>query len=834
MPHSNNLCYEFGPYRFDISQRVLTRSGEVVSLTPKATEILVLLVANAGQLVEREELLKEVWPSTFVEEANLTQNIFTLRRALGDDRVGHKYIETVARRGYRFVATVRTVVRPNNKRSNTFGIGSKRQGANVGTSQPVLAILPFLNTTGNDAVEYLADALTDNIINNLSRVSKLRVMSRSGVFRYKTKEVDPMTVGRELGVDAILLGKLTTRRSGIGISVELVDVTNGWQLWGATFDCEVKDLLEIENSITRQLLVTLRLKLTGDEEKRMAARYTENADAYQFYLEGRYHWSRYTREGIEKAIRHFRRAIDLDPNYALAYAGIVDCYLRLATNYLPPEDDAAKPAAEAVGPQSGPSTLDASDSKVKLRFTWDWKGAERELRRANELKSDYPAAHQWYAAYNWARQLFQQSQSLKQPQASKLVTNDVTGRSRLISQIPSLDLTPGEQVQISCAIAREQIAVGNYDAGNLILQPWCSEGEWPKLQGLSPYAAADLLFTLGTLIGSLYSTKRMTKVQKHAEAFLSGSVALFEHLGTKSRSVEARVELARCYYREGFFDIARETLSRALSALPEEQWEIRSVCLVLWGVVERDAGRLMDSLSKLREAASLEVAGQLVTGRCYHELATTLKELAISEHREAYFDQAKLHFQRALYECEAIGNHRHTAAVENNLGYLLLCRGFHDESEMHLLRSRRLFGFFADSVRGAQVDETLAHLYVATEQYARAQEVIEQAVETLELTDGEALLAEALTTKGVVACRLKRYIEAKKSFEAAYRVAERCGDHEGAGRALLILLEEMGDSLENDEKLQTAEKLKSLLSTTQQSSLLARVEALNQKPPRSF
>ncbi len=213
-----------------------------------------------------------------------------------------------------------------------------------------------------------------------------------------------------------------------------------------------------------------------------------------------------------------------------------------------------------------------------------------------------------------------------------------------------------------------------------------------------------------------------------------------------------------------------------------------------------------------------------MTGRCYHELATTLKELAISEKERMHSDEAKLHFVQALYESEAIGNHRLAAAVENNLGFLLLSLGLLDESEKHLLRSRRLFDGYSDNVRAAQVNETLARLYLETKEYSLAQEVIDRAVETLELTDGEALLAEALTTKGVVRRRLEQYGDAQKSFEAAYRVAERCGDNEGAGRALLIMLEEMGECLEQPERVQVSKKLKTLFATTEQAELLSRVE----------
>jgi DNA-binding winged helix-turn-helix (wHTH) protein len=345
MPHIN-ICYEFGPYSLDLSKRVLARDGETISLTPKATEILIMLVMKAGELVEKDELLREVWPDTFVEEANLSQNIFTLRRALGDERGDPRYIATVTRRGYRFIAPV-----------TTNGSQCPEDDEVTGPALPIVAVLPFINRTRDEELEYVADGLTDNIINNLSRVSKLHVMSRSTIFRYKLQDVDPQRVGKELGASVVLVGKINAHHSGVVVGVELVDVTTGWQLWGKSFDSESNDLLEIQGAITRELLATLKLELTGSEEKSVTARYTESAEAYQAYLEGRYHWSRYTKKGIEKAIQHFRRAIDLDPNYALAYAGIVDCYLRLATNYLPPEENVLMRSIVLSGTQESNSLL---------------------------------------------------------------------------------------------------------------------------------------------------------------------------------------------------------------------------------------------------------------------------------------------------------------------------------------------------------------------------------------------------------------------------------------------------------------------------------------------
>jgi DNA-binding winged helix-turn-helix (wHTH) protein/tetratricopeptide (TPR) repeat protein len=849
MHQVDNLTYEFGPYRLNLTQRSLIRDGETVALTPKAIEILVRLVANAGVLVEKDDLLREVWPETFVEESNLTQNIFILRRALGDERAEPKYIETVARRGYRFVASVRVVANASapsqvdgEESVAEAGVGpGANSDVDSATTQErvVIAVMPFINATGEEGLEYLAEGLTDNIINNLSRVSRLRVMSRSAVFRYNVEEMDPRLVGKELSAKAVLVGRIQVRpgatttaalaptgadghaggndgRTAIVITAELVEVATGWQLWGESFDSSSADLLQIQEAITRQLLANLKLKLTGEEEKHVTARYTENPAAYQAYLEGRYHWSRYTRPGIEKAIGHFREAIEEDPNYALAYAAIVDCYLRLATNYLPPEEDLSSPEGEISCVREA-TTNHQTDERIKLRFRWDWKGVERELRRANELKTNYPSIHQWYVAHQTSKRLYSQSLPLK-------ARPNCAPDPKLPPQIPFVHLTQAEEVQILCSVARDQLAIGNYDAAKLILQRWCAPGKWPNLNRLNAYTAADLLFTSGTLLGCIAGTKQVLHGHRQAEAFLNGSIALFEQVGIKSRSTEARIELTRCYYRQGLLDIAKETISTALSELPEDETELKTLALIIRGVIERDSGRLKQSLTVLKQAASIEAAGCLVTGRCNIDLATTLKEIGLTKQDEQYLAEAEFHFLRALYESEALGHHRNVASAENNLGFLFLDLRRYEESEPHLVRARRVFEALSDSVRGAQVNDTLARLYLETKQHVSAQEAIDKAVETLLLTDSEALLAEALTTKAIIASKRGQLSDAKRSFEAAHRVAQRCGDYIGVARALLGMFEEIGTSLDLRDTVKIAHELRNLLPVIQQPSLITRIE----------
>jgi len=298
MPHNNSIVFEFGPFQLNAAQRVLTRAGESISLTPKAMDILLVLVARAGELVGKDELLAAVWPDSFVEEGNLSQAIFMLRRVLGDNRSEAQFIETVPRHGYRFT-------------------GAVKQAAN-GTRRPkdspvTLAVLPFVNDTGDVELEYLADGVGENIIKSLSQISKLRVMSRSSIGKFTGREVDLKSLASELRVDSVLLGRVGKRNGGLVVSVELVDAANGWLLWGDNFECTSKDILEIQDQMVRRVSATLQLELSGDEEKQITARYTDSSEAYQAYLQGRFYWSRFTRSGIELAIQHFRTAnLELD------------------------------------------------------------------------------------------------------------------------------------------------------------------------------------------------------------------------------------------------------------------------------------------------------------------------------------------------------------------------------------------------------------------------------------------------------------------------------------------------------------------------------------------
>src|SRR5215212_9769759 len=381
-----------------------------------------------------------------------------------------------------------------------------------------------------------------------------------------------------------------------------------------------------------------------------------------------------------------------------------------------------------------------------------------------------------------------------------------------------------EQVLNCCTLAREKIEIGDYDAGCAVLSRWWQLGKWPTQHSLEPVAAAELLLTAGSLTDSAVRVKRMVGNQRIAEALISGAIALFDQLGETTRATEARIELGCCYYHQGLFDIAHATLQSCVADLTSEDSELKAVALIRLAIVERHSGRLQEALSLLERVSSLERRCSAWTkGRFPTEMANILKAFGVAEGQNQYFDYALSHYREASLQFEQVGNLRYVAAVENNRGYLLLSLQRFKESEIHLERARALFNSLGDAIGCAQVDETLAQLCLASESHDSAECAIKRALATLEGSGEDALLAEALTTQGLILCRLGQRHEAKPIIERARRVAERCGDREGAGRALLILIEEMCDQLADDERREIGAQANQLLANSQQHATRERL-----------
>ena len=266
-----------------------------------------------------------------------------------------------------------------------------------------IAIMPFVNASSDAQLEYLSDGLAESLINSLSELPNLSVMSRSSVFRYKGRGTDAKTLGKELGVRAVLLGRVVQQGDNLSVSVELVDTENNRHLWGQQYNRKISDLPSVQPDITRNISDTLKLQLNGEEKSRLAKRPTEDPVAYQLYLNGLYYWNKGTQDGFQRAVDLFNQAIAKDPKFALAQAGLADSYSLIAdSGYLSPGEawPKAKTAAMvAVGIEDSVAEAHTSLALVKAYYDWDWAGAEMEFRRAIELNPNSAAAHHWYGAY---------------------------------------------------------------------------------------------------------------------------------------------------------------------------------------------------------------------------------------------------------------------------------------------------------------------------------------------------------------------------------------------------------------------------------------------------
>ena len=448
MNEAQSYIYKFGDFSADAAKRLLvSRDGEAIPLTPKAFDTLLYLVEHPGTVLDKDELMQAIWPHTVVEENNLNQSISSLRRALGESRGENRYITTVPGRGYCFVADVKKAAAveliADNDSLNAASHPSRRIDshksrlliilfcamgvAGLGLSiyyfwpvaktaistapdiatpiKPIMpvrsiAVLPFKPLVVDQRDESLEMGMADTLIVRLSNIRELIVRPLSSVRKFSGLEQDALAAGRELSVEAVLDGQMQRWGDRISVTARLTGVGDGKPLWAEQFNEKFTDILTVQNLIAEKVTSALVLKLTGEEQRLLTKRHTENAEAYKLYLRGRFYWNKRAPEDLRKSIEHFQQSIALDQNYAQAYTGLADAYALLANAGAPARElmpRAREAALKALSLDNELAEAHAALAQILIYYDYNFVGAEREHKRAIQLNPNYAPAHQWYS-----------------------------------------------------------------------------------------------------------------------------------------------------------------------------------------------------------------------------------------------------------------------------------------------------------------------------------------------------------------------------------------------------------------------------------------------------
>ena len=446
----------FAEFELDTAHRRLLREGEPLSLYAKTFDLLVYLLEHNGQVVTKDQILTAVWEGQFVEEANLSVQISALRKVLGEKVDMPRFLVTVPGKGYKFVADLRSsdeeneiviqkqtvtrvVVESESEVSDEISPSVDRlrlppkpfSALRVDirylalvacilllgllayyqwlrpwqTTAPIrsIAVLPFKPLVADSRDESLEMGMADTLIAKLSNVREINVRPVSAERKYADLDQDAVAAGREQKVDAVLDGQIQRSGDKVRMTVRLLRVADGTQIWTKQFDETMTDIFRVQDSISERVTAVLALKLTGEEREQIAKRHTENTEAYQLYLMGRYHLNRLTDDGFLKGRDYFQQAIDKDPNYAPAYAGLAESYNRLSDfNVISPREGfpkAASAAAKALELDENLAEAHTALGTVKQLYDWDWSAAESELRRAIEINPGNSDAREQYAFY---------------------------------------------------------------------------------------------------------------------------------------------------------------------------------------------------------------------------------------------------------------------------------------------------------------------------------------------------------------------------------------------------------------------------------------------------
>lgn len=428
--------YRFGAYRLDTEEKVLVREGQPIALPPKDLETLVVLVERAGHIVEKEELLEKVWPGVFIEENNLARRVFNLRQVLGDAPDGRKYIETVPKRGYRFIGSVQErddssesslpapppidspQPAPRLKRRKILWVWALAaalvvaasllaqrfwRAGNASPQRVMLAVLPFENLSGDANEDYFSDGLTEEMIAQLGQVqpSRLGVIARTSIVHYKNTKESIAQIGRELGVGYVMEGSVRRVGGRVRITAQLIQAAQQTHVWAETYERPLDDVLTIQREIAQKITDSLSIELLPAEAQSDANAHI-NLESYDKYLLGLHELGQGTKGSVTKAIQYFQEAIEKNPKDARLYSALSQAYDAATTYYSSPVDvmpRAKEAALKAVELDPNLASAHVKLGYVHLFFDWDWPAAEREYRRALEINPSSPEAQLGYANY---------------------------------------------------------------------------------------------------------------------------------------------------------------------------------------------------------------------------------------------------------------------------------------------------------------------------------------------------------------------------------------------------------------------------------------------------
>ena len=611
--------YEFGPFRIDSAERILLQDGKLVHLTGKTFEVLLVLAERSGHIVERDELIEKVWPDCFVEEGNLTVTISMLRKVLEAGENGHPYIETVPRRGYRFTAEVRDIPINGAKQTPLNGAGSRvaanekeltvttdggaaksqertlkasagpgrktallvaavlvigtlagllllRRGERTAVEIESLAVLPLRNLSGDLEQDYFAEGMTEALINYLSKIGALRVISRTSAMHYKETAKRLPEIAQELKVDAIVEGSVLRSGDRVRIAVRLIHAPTEQHLWAGSYERDLSDVLDLQREVAQTIAQEIEIKVTPAEQARLArARRPVNRKAYLDYLKGHHYRNKRTQESLNKAVEHFQSAIEEDPTYAPAYAGLSECYGLMGTVGIGRKSPReTRPLAVAAARKALEIDGELAEAYAALatmhRYEWEWVQADRGFQRALELNPGYPHGHLLYSDYLVCRGRLEQA----------------VAEARRAEELDPLSVNMKWHVGYTFYFARRHDEAIQQLQNTLELDPNYAWAHW--------------------ILGSSYMHKSM-----FAEA-----IASLEKAAVLSKSPSIVASLASAYARSGNAVQARKLL-RELMDLQKQRF-VSPAAIGLLNISLREKERAFEWLEKAYQERSNSMA----------------------------------------------------------------------------------------------------------------------------------------------------------------------------------------------------------------------------------